>query len=222
MSCFLSWLCCQRIIAHHATVLASVSPSPPLALSSSDFPALVADVSQSPAAEDVAAQAADNKTQRKLAKKAAAAEKAAERLKAAQEKIAAKAAEKARIATERAAEREKAAAEKAQQEKEIAEREKSEKERLAREKEILAEREKEEKEKAALALREKASHAKKGKQPAKASGSLPSPKASSVPVVPEPVTQVPLLSKKPKKNKPASKPIRITKEEDAVAEDPSN
>ncbi|KAF9265773.1 hypothetical protein L218DRAFT_923105 [Marasmius fiardii PR-910] len=185
-------------------------------------------------AEDLAAK---EKAERKAAKKAAAAEKAAERQRVAQERAAIKAAEKAKLAQEKAAEKEKAAVLKARQEQEKTEKERLEKEkakaeRLAKaekEKAVQAEREKAvqaEKEKAARLEKEKvekvvkkvataktsdsqkATAAKKANQPAPAKAAL------------EVTAQVPLLSKKPKKNKPIAKPIKIqNKEEDHVQED---
>jgi CCR4-NOT transcription complex subunit 4 len=245
-----------------ALVSSPTSPSPPLALSSSDFPALVAEHSQSVVADDTTAST-DNKTQRKLAKKAVAFEKAAERLKASQEKAAAKAAEKARIAAEKSErkesagpgqgqqesgqqekapqdatqrekleqgslrqekpQREKAAQEKLHREnvmQEKVEQERVESDRSAEEK-VIAKRGKPEKERTMQVEKdkEKGAETKKGKQNSKAANSPPAPKVSATPTVPEPVPQVPLLSKKPKKVKTTSKPTRIPKEEDPVQEE---
>jgi CCR4-NOT transcription complex subunit 4 len=151
-----------------------------------------------------------------MTRKTLSAEKAAERLKALQEKNAAKIAERNRLLAEKAGEKKKAV-DKAQFEKLLRDREK---ERLEKESEkirLAAEREKSDKaEKERIAEKEKT---KKGKQHAKPSGPTASSKAPVSSVVPEPVTQVPLLSKKPKKNKPAAKPIRIPKEEEAVADE---
>jgi CCR4-NOT transcription complex subunit 4 len=191
---------------------------------------------------------AASKAAKKAAKKAAAAEKAAERQKIAQEKAAAKAAERAKIAAEKAAEKEKRDQEKAEQErvlKEEAEAEKIERARVAKERAAVAaiEKEKAEKEKTLKEEREKqrsaqldqdkAAEAKKstlGKQSQKSAkrsdadssqvAAKISPRQSTKqPAVPEPVTQTPLLSKKPKKNRPVAKPIRIPKEEEAVVAD---
>jgi CCR4-NOT transcription complex subunit 4 len=219
-------------------------------LSSSDFPALnsieaTRRDTQSPVDPD---DPAASKAAKKAAKKAAAAEKAAERLKIAQEKAAAKAAERAKIAAEKAAEKEKRELEKAELEKalkEEAEAERAERERVAKEKAAAAALEKEralkeEKEKAAQLEKDKIAQAKKpnaGKQtqkpvkrpevdsgvsaPAAAKVSPRQPLSPKQPAVPEPVTQSPLLSKKPKKNKPVTKPIRIPKEEETIIEDTS-
>ncbi|KAL0574571.1 transcriptional repressor general negative regulator of transcription subunit 4 [Marasmius crinis-equi] len=186
---------------------------------------------------------AKEKAERKAAKKAANAEKAAERQRIAQEKAAIKAAEKAKVAQEKAAEKEKAAALKAQQEKEKAEKERIEKEKAKAERLAKAEREKAaqaEREKAAQAEREKAARLEKEKaekaakkaaatatkasEAQKTPGKKPSQPAPSkvVSATPEVTTQVPLLSKKPKKNKPIAKPIKVpTKEDDHVQEDTS-
>ncbi|KAF5372996.1 hypothetical protein D9758_001595 [Tetrapyrgos nigripes] len=211
-----------------------------LVLSPSDFPALSsAVVTETTEASPQEGQSvideplseatlkAQEKAARKAAKKAAAAEKAAERQKIAQEKAAVKAAEKARIAQEKAIEKEKATALKAQQEKEKAEKEQLEKDKAK------AEREKEravkaEREKVAQAEREKAAEAEKEKAAKRAAAAAARAEAhikqENIPKIstanpkqappPEPVAQVPLLSKKPKKNKPIAKPIKLPKEEE--------
>jgi CCR4-NOT transcription complex subunit 4 len=184
------------------------------------------------------------KAERKAAKKAVAAEKSAERQKIAQEKAAIKTAERARVAQEKAAEKERAAALKAEQEQAL--KDKVEKERAAKEKEKerlakleqLRQAQLLEKEKEAQAERERAKNAaakvaesKVSKRPdpppttmAKAtsrqtSASTPKPTAQATP---DPVSQVPLLSKKPKKNKPVAKPIRVSKEEEQLPADETN
>ncbi|KAJ7702240.1 hypothetical protein B0H17DRAFT_1157444 [Mycena rosella] len=176
---------------------------------------------------------ATEKAERKAAKKAVAAEKAAERQKIAQEKAAVKTAERARVAQEKAVEKERAAALKAEQEQ--AQRDKIEKEKAAREKEKerlakleqLRQAQLVEKEEA-QAERERARKAAAKVVEPKASKRLdPAPaNAAKMPVrqalppkpttqgAPEPVSQVPLLSKKPKKNKPVAKPIKVSKEEE--------
>ncbi|KAJ7491261.1 hypothetical protein FB451DRAFT_1080182 [Mycena latifolia] len=231
-----------------AHVSTTDSPALSLALSSTDFPALMATADsvgsmarreeQSPTDEPLPTQddKASEKAERKAAKKAAAAEKAAERQKIAQEKAAIKTAERARVAQEKAAERERAAALKVEQEQ--AQRDKIEKEKAAKEKEKerlakleqLRQAQLLEKEKEAQAEREKAKKAaaaakkaepKVGKRldPSPATtvntttrqAPLPTPTPQAAP---EPVSQVPLLSKKPKKNKPIAKPIKVSKEEE--------
>ncbi|KAJ7043115.1 hypothetical protein C8F04DRAFT_1218829 [Mycena alexandri] len=178
------------------------------------------------------------KAERKAAKKAVAAEKAAERQKIAQEKAAIKTAERARVAQEKAADKERAAVLKAEQEQ--TQKEKLEREKAAREKERerlakleqqrqaqLLEKEKEkevqaEKERAKKAASAKTAEPKVNKRadstPVGASKATPArqtsaPKPTTV-AANEPVSQVPLLSKKPKKNKPISKPIKVSREEE--------
>ncbi|EMD34429.1 hypothetical protein CERSUDRAFT_117303 [Gelatoporia subvermispora B] len=183
------------------------------------------------------------KAERKAAKKAAAEARAAERARIAQEKAAAKAVEKERLAQEKAAEKERVAALKAEKEKaakEKAEKEKADKEqaerdrleRLEKEKAAreLAEKAKAEKEQAkataAAAARAKTGKAMTVAVKAKAdqpSGAIdiektPAKRGQAKQAAPAPhpvdsVTQVPILSKMPKKNKPITKPIRIPKEE---------
>ncbi|KAK0210218.1 hypothetical protein DFS33DRAFT_1291485 [Desarmillaria ectypa] len=217
---------------------------PPI-LSTSDFPALssaapsidtalTASTTDEVSPEDLEAQ---EKAERKAAKRAAAAEKAAERQKVAQEKAAAKAAEKARIAQEKVAEKEKAAAIKAQQEKERLEKEKIKKEeaKAMREKERLAKAEREEKlaqlEKARAAQVEKdrelrnaikeanALKAKLASERAKITALEKSVARQTSATTTSETIQVPLLSKKPKKNKPIAKPTKVpVKEEDQVTE----
>ncbi|KAJ7724178.1 hypothetical protein DFH07DRAFT_855105 [Mycena maculata] len=182
------------------------------------------------------------KAERKAAKKAAAAEKAAERQKIAQEKAAIKTAERARVAQEKAAEKERAVvlkAEQVQAQREKVEREKAarekEKERLAKleqqrraqllekekEKEAQAERERAKKVAAAklaeekMAKRPESSQANTVKTPAR---QTPAPKPA-MQAASEPVSQVPLLSKKPKKNKPVTKAIKVSKEEEHLPVD---
>ncbi|KAJ7789390.1 hypothetical protein B0H14DRAFT_2944713 [Mycena olivaceomarginata] len=222
-----------------AHVSTTDSPALSLALSAMDFPTLATgtgtDSVQSLAADEPAVTQDDKaleKAERKAAKKAAAAEKAAERQKIAQEKAALKTAERAR--------KEKAAALKAEQEQ--AQKEKLEKEKAARERERLAKLEQQrqaqllEREREAQAEREKAKKAAAAKAPepklakrtdSNSAGVSKTPvKQASVPkpaaqAASEPVSQVPLLSKKPKKNKPVTtKPIKVSsKEEEHVLAD---
>ena len=184
--------------------------------------------------DDQSDEKAQVKAERKAAKKAAAAEKAAEKQLAAQEKAAAKAAEKARAAQEKAAEKEKAATLKAQQEK--LQKEKLEKGKAAKDKALQAEKEKVaklERERTAKAEKEQAERekvaqgkvkqsdaAKPHRRPDAPMSSSTSSRQPTKPVAPvvvaEPPSQVPLLSKRPKKNKPSSKPIRVPKEEEII------
>lgn len=224
-----------------STVSIDTTVQPPI-LSTSDFPALssatpsIDTTPTVPTTDEVSPEdlEAQEKADRKAAKRAAAAERAAERQKVAQEKAAAKAAEKARIALEKTAEKEKAAAIKAQQEKERLEKEKIKKEeaKAVREKERLAKAEREEKlaqlEKARAAQAEKdrelrnALKAKLASERAKITALEKSVTRQASAPTPSETTQVPLLSKKPKKNKPIVKPAKVpVKEEDQVTEETS-
>ncbi|EPQ58575.1 hypothetical protein GLOTRDRAFT_137252 [Gloeophyllum trabeum ATCC 11539] len=189
---------------------------------------------------------AQAKADKKAAKRAAAAERAAERRRIAEEKAAARAAEKAKVAAEKAAEKEKAAALKAEKDrvdKDKLEKEQAEKEKLEKEK---AERERQEKERAEAAAKEKAARtsstpdsgsgkkqtaATKAKAvdsreaspaPSKSGGKSRTRQSSREPSPPpsrlDLTVQVPILSKMPKKNKPATKPIKIPKEEELASE----
>jgi CCR4-NOT transcription complex subunit 4 len=177
--------------------------------------------------------AAQEKAERKAAKKAAAAERAANRAKLAQERAVARAAEKAkekdRLDREKAdkarerAERErmeKEKADKARMEKEAADKARLEmdKERVERER---AERERAERERAE---RERVTQAKKAevKRSAATSSSaatqLKQSERSATPAASTAtaLSQVPLLSKMPKKQKPPTKFIRIPKEGEII------
>jgi CCR4-NOT transcription complex subunit 4 len=218
-------------------VMTSSPHSLPPTLSASDFPALVSTTDPRGSRRDERSPTENNspvlddkaqvKAERKAAKRAAAAEKAAEKQVAAQEKAAAKAAEKAKVAQEKIAEKERLAALKAEQEK--LQREKLEKEKAARNKALQEEKEKLAKLEKVKAAKEaartekvKTVHVKKTKQgDGQKSSKRPDPAASAAndpaPTTPsEPSSQVPLLSKKPKKNKPISKPIRVSREETSV------
>ncbi|TRM59939.1 hypothetical protein BD626DRAFT_559438 [Schizophyllum amplum] len=184
---------------------------------------------------------ATEKAEKKAAKKTAAAERAAERQRVAQEKAAAKAAEKAR----QAAEKEKAAAAKAQKEQEEKDRQEqeriakaAERERIRAEKEQQAKLEKErqaqmQKEREAQVEKERAAKAKKAAadatkaeakaksqaEKAKATVEVPKAKLAESPSVAE--VQAPLLSKKPKKNKPVltPRPVKGGKESESAPHD---
>lgn len=185
---------------------------------------------------------AQEKAERKAAKKLAAAEKAAERQKIAQEKAAVRAAERAKMAQEKAIEKEKAAALKEKQEKaqkDKAEKERAEKAERDREIALKAEKEKEKAlqlEKVAQAEREKAQEKKASSGKSKSvdekvtkrpdstkSSSRPTnaAKSSTPAAVVDYVSQVPLLSKKPKKSKSAPKPTKVAKEGESIPEDAS-
>ncbi|KAJ7063520.1 hypothetical protein C8F01DRAFT_1209783 [Mycena amicta] len=210
------------------------SPALSLALSAADFPALAASVDSlvsrredpppeqpEPSPDDPATE----KAEKKAAKKAAAAEKATERQRVAQEKAALKLAERARMAQEREgkqaalkAEQDKAAAFKAEQDR--AAKEKLDKEKAAREKERGAKVEQQrqtEKEKDNLkkVATEQKAHKKAEviKAPTRQTHGVAT---QSSPAAPEPSSQVPLLSKKPKKNKPIVRHIKhVYREEHA-------
>ncbi|THH21104.1 hypothetical protein EW146_g400 [Bondarzewia mesenterica] len=191
----------------------------------------------------------DSKAAKNDAKKAAAAERAMERAKVAAERKLEKEKERAQKKLERERlvqerlqkekeERERLEMEKAEKEKARLAREKAEKEIAKLEREKAGEQEKAAKEKAAQA--KKASTAAASKPQAIAQKAVKAEQAASpasprkgsrrasvskpaTPVVPppEPVSQGPLLSKMPKKNRPITKPIRIPKEEEPLAEMPS-
>ncbi|KAG5646702.1 hypothetical protein DXG03_002692 [Asterophora parasitica] len=220
-----------------AHVSTTASPSLSLALSSADFPALTASPIEHSSREDVPVtehpvleldDKAREKSERKAAKKAAAAEKAAERQRIVQEKALIKAAERAKAAQERLvekerilAEKEKALAIKLQEKvvKELADKERAEKEKAVRAK---VESERLAKEEAAQAEREKIALAKKAtSKQADVSRQATILKPAAAPKPSEPETQVPLLSKKPKKNKPAAKPVRVLKDEGLNPDDAS-
>ncbi|KAF8628424.1 hypothetical protein AX15_003945 [Amanita polypyramis BW_CC] len=218
----------------------------PNTLSTIDFPALTANIpedqsSVSNAPSSQSDERVREKMERRAAKKAAAVERAAERQRVAQEKAALKAAEKAKVVQEKAAERERLAALKVEQEK--AEQEKAERQRVQKEKE----RAKAESEGQAQSEKNKGPARETGKPdskkaPAKSSDapkfakrpdvtptahktgrqvstskvqqSIPAESAAMI----EPA---PLLSKKPKKNKPVTKLIRAIKEGEQATEDSS-
>jgi CCR4-NOT transcription complex subunit 4 len=216
-------------------------------LSSSDFPVLsVPELSEptlsprlaleQPAEPPAVDDEVKAKAERKAEKKAAAVERAAERARVAQEKAAARAAERARVAAEKTAEKERAVAAKVLKEKEEKERleqdklakvkeraEKAERERVEK---ARLEKEKQEKERlTAVASAEKQASLAKDAVPRSARGANPSqsdparnssPSKAAAAAVDGP--QVPLLSKMPKKHKPATKPIRIPKEGEIVHE----
>lgn len=212
----------------HCLVSTSVSLAPSPALSSSDFPALIADTKPNDAeihspGDNPDRDAANAKAEKKAALKAAAAEKAAERQKLAQEKAVVKAAEKERVAQEKAAERDRAKMEKDKAAVDKAERDKADKEKFAR---LKAEKAKLEKEKAETektikehtallaAEQERVAQVKKAariaKQVTTSSTVDQTPTQSPSASFTEPI---PMLSKMPKKYKPTAKPIKIPKDE---------
>jgi CCR4-NOT transcription complex subunit 4 len=219
---------------------------PPNTFSTVDFPALTAHTPQEQfVAGDAAPSQQDDrareKAELKAAKKAAAAERAAERQRIAQEKAALRAAEKAKASQEKAAEKERLAALKAEQEKVERDRIQKEKEERARAKAEIERQLQLEKSKTTIPpvpepgksdgkkVADKVSDGQKrsdvtpvNKMGRQIHGSKVHQSVVEPPTVAEPA---PLLSKKPKKNKPVAKPLRIVKEgdqtEDATSSVPS-
>jgi len=196
----------------------TTSPVLSLTLSTSDFPALTPipmEVSTSEVLPNTDAKPQD-KSPRKSSKKAAAVDKAAERQKVAQERAATRATERAKIVQERAAGKEKAMVCKAQEKsvKELMEKEKIPKvtkseigqtSHLGQSLVIQSEK-------------GKGSHSKKAVTRPSVSNRLdgiekPLKQAPTSSPLADPTPQVPILSKKPKKNKPITKPIKISKED---------
>lgn len=212
-----------------------------LPLSTTDFPALTASTSEnSPTIPDPALSMVNSSTSRddrnqeredrKAAKKAAAAERAADRQRIAQQKAAVKAAEKVRLAREKA---EKAAIVlKTQQDKNVLESAEKETD-PAREPTLcplkVAPADQEVvlpgKNKLGKKSSFKGDAIKSSKRLDSTSSVTPkiptrsTPTSNSHLAVHEPISQVPLLSKKPKKNKPMVKLIKVAKEEDPVYDD---
>ncbi|KAF9653850.1 hypothetical protein BDM02DRAFT_3182296 [Thelephora ganbajun] len=210
----------------------SPSPTPSVALSLSDFPALQPSSAEtnpptrsdqpSPDSQETSRDTAPGGTQPKLDAKAlkkatqkAAAERTAERQRILQEKAAL-----------RAAEKQKAVAEKERLKKEKEDREREEKERVACLAEERAEQEKEKarrdkvaKEQAALVAveKQKQQQAIRAVKLAKHQGPTPA-KVADIDRSPTPgstntVEIIPMLSKMPKKYKPVTKPIKIPKDD---------
>lgn len=148
------------------------------------------------------------KALKKATQKAAAAERNAERQRILQERAALQAAEKQKVTAERRLKKEKEDREKEEREREA---------RLAEEK-VEQKREKE-KEHAALAAaeREKRQQAKKAAKLAKQHAPIPARTTdtdhSPAPASTNTIEIIPMLSKMPKKYKPAAKPIKISKDD---------
>lgn len=175
------------------------------------------------------------RAEKKAAKAAVAAQRAAERQRIAQEKAAARAAEKVEQAKKRAEEKERLLQEQAmeaERQKEL-QREKAEELAARIEREAVARQQREaaekvriekEKEKAARVEKERLAAAKRAQKQgetakvAKKDSSTPSTQNKS-PV--DNASQVPLLSKKPKKNKPSTKPIRVPREDEHLHDEAS-
>ncbi|KAF8163178.1 hypothetical protein B0H34DRAFT_856722 [Crassisporium funariophilum] len=184
----------------------------------------------------------DNKSQakaeRKAAKKAAAVGKALERQKLAQEKADTRAAEKAKVAKEKAAEKEKSASLKLQQTSNHKESvallelqgasSKSTLESLARSEEVKAAPPELQVDKP-ITVKKIQKITESVVQSRRLEQTIPTTKASTrtnpngkVPVLSAPISeataQVPLLSKKPRKNKPISKAVKIPKDDEVHEE----
>lgn len=199
----------------------TTSPVLSLTLSAADFPALTAIPIEANAGEVLPTSGNIDgkpleKSQRKSFKKAAVVEKAAERQKVAQERAAARATERAKVAQEKAVEKEKAMVCKAQEKtaKELMEKVKTLKVTKSEigqtshlGQSLVIENEK-----------GKGSHSKKAVTKPSVSNRLNGiekplkPTLTSSPLA-DPTPQVPILSKKPKKNKPIAKPIKVSKED---------
>lgn len=219
------------------TVPPTRSPSP--LLSSSDFPALTAQPPQPPSASselpaetpvDAGSTEPDEKAARRAEKEAAAAERAAERAKRRAEKERERVerkVEKERLERERKGkERLEREREQEKLEKEMAVREQREREK-AKELEATAKAEaqkkatpstKVQKAEVAPSVAKRKSNAKSATTLKATSSPMPLPQSNPSP---SPPSQVPLLSKLPKKNRPVAKPIRITKEDEQPTEAPS-
>ncbi|KAJ3561703.1 hypothetical protein NP233_g10030 [Leucocoprinus birnbaumii] len=232
-------------------VSSNSSPAPSVALSNADFPALSTNAiepllplpteDESPVVAEVKKTKAQEKAEKKAAKAAAAAERLAERQRIAQEKAAVKAAEKAEQARKKAEEKERShQAQIAEAERKKAEAEKKradeQKARIERENAARAEREaaervrvEKEKEKAARAEKERAAAARKAQKLADAAARAAAKKEQPMsPTTPTQSTspvdnfpQLPLLSKKPKKNKPVTKPIRVPRDDEHLPDETS-
>jgi CCR4-NOT transcription complex subunit 4 len=212
----------------------AVSPLLSHLLSQSEFPALTAQPPQ-PSTTTTSAPPPEldgeeeDKDAKRAAKRAAAAVRAAERQGAKEMKE--------RERAERKAEREREAERKREEERlrtEREEKERAERERKDREVRAKGEREKEERlarekvraEKAIKdaqvkeAAKAEAARKKSAQAAARASPSVtknaPAPITGSSTSALGPKAQGPLLSKMPKKNKPATKPIRIPKEDESI------
>lgn len=223
-----------------ATAEPEPSPEASPMLSAADFPALPTandrpGQSSQPhtSASVVNDEAAQAKLDRKAAKKLAAAERAAERERIAKEKAAAR----ERIAKEKSEAKEKAAKEKAEEKERVANEKAEEKERLAKEeieRKKVAEAERVERERlsqqkkavAEPAAKQIATSSKgKGQGKSKVSSDASSQngrgtvaKAAASAPISTTASPSPILSKMPKKNKPATRPIKIPKEEE-IAQD---
>ncbi|KAI0747629.1 hypothetical protein C8Q80DRAFT_1353615 [Daedaleopsis nitida] len=177
------------------------------------------------------AAAAERAAERARLSQERAAARAVERERIAQEKAAEKERQAVLKAAKEKAEKEKTEKEKAEKEK--AARERAEREQAARERAEKEAAEKVERERIAEAQKAAAAAAKAAKQPVggktgkTAPPSITTPTAADkggrkvqvpkpspvVSAIPDPVIQAPILAKMPKKTKPATKPVKIPREE---------
>ncbi|KXN85494.1 General negative regulator of transcription subunit 4 [Leucoagaricus sp. SymC.cos] len=227
------------------SVALSATDFPALSANIADPPPLNPSQDVAVAFSELKKSKAQEKAERKAAKAAAAAERAAERQRIVQEKAVAKAAEKAELTRRKAEEKERllqaqameAERKKAEAERKDAEREKAEEAaRLERENTARLEREaaekariEKEREKALRVEKEKAAAAKKAQKQAEVMKAAarkdqpmsPAPPTSQNKAAVDPIPQVPLLSKKPKKTKPATKPIRVPRDDEHLHDETS-
>lgn len=221
---------------------AAIPSAPPL-LSSEDFPALTPSITEpqlsstQPTEQETSPSSSvpnskeQEKVDRKAARKAAAAEKALERQRQANEKAEAKALEKAKLAKEKAAEKERLAAVLKLQQEEI-QKEKRLPSTAVEANPVVQPVEKVKAVRSAPSL-DKLSSPKRGnskgvensvstkrQEPARSGVKANPTRAFETPVAEVPA-QVPILSKKPKKNKPINKVVKAPKEEETHELDPS-
>lgn len=191
--------------------------------------------------EDITVEDKKSRVQERAEKKAAkavvAAQRAAERQRIAQEKAAARAAEKVEQAKKKAEERERLLQEQAaeaEREKAELEREKAEELAAKIERETAARLEREtaekiriekEKEKLARAEKERLAAVRRAQKQGEAAKVVkkdqPTPPSVQNKSPIDNASQVPLLSKKPKKNKPSAKSIRVPREDEHLHDEAS-
>jgi len=180
---------------------------------------------------------AQERAEKKAVKAAVAAERATERQRLAQERAAVKAAEKAEWTRKKAEERGARAAEAERKKIEIeekrveelkAKKDRENTDRVIREA-VEKTRAEKEKERAVRAEKERLFAARKAQKQAetmKATIKKQHLMSSTAPQVQktnhiDDVSQVPLLSKKPKKSKPATKPLRVSRDDEHFPDEPS-
>ncbi|KAJ3516722.1 hypothetical protein NLJ89_g943 [Agrocybe chaxingu] len=226
-----------------AHVSAWTSTTAATLLSPEDFPALVPSSPDPPVAANTqdsnlsapsaVAEKDQEKTERKATRKAAAVEKALEKQKLAQGKAEAKAAEKAKVARDKQSEKEKAEKEKASGSRSVPTTEDTRAVEPVLKPSVAVPSKLTKKPSRQESQNEKPTTS--NKTPPKTSNSSPvdkrqdlffspartksAPPTKSINSPVDDITaQVPLLSKKPKKNKPIIKPVKIVKEEETHEE----